>query len=381
MSVLFNASNLLVGGGVQVAASVLDEWALLVDDPGIGEAYPWFPETLEIHASAQVLANADPATRHRLAVHEQTSRVHRRSFDRRRSDVSFTLFGPEYVPLGARHRIVGFADVTSLFPEETPRMPALRGVKQRVRRWLSRWLYGRVDTVIVEAQHVATALNERWHFPGDRIHVVPNTPNRALSEPDRWTAPPEVPHTGLPRVLYVSRNYPHKNIRVLGAVGDLLAARGTPVTFVLTLHEDEWTSLSDATRRHSVNVGAVSVQQLPGLYAAADACIFPSLVEAFSVTPLEALATGRPLVASDRPFVREVAGAVPWYADPRDPASLADALALALSNPSLERIEAGRQLTAAWPTPRDRALSYLEIIDRALPRERRPDAAQEPAGS
>lgn len=202
-----------------------------------------------------------------------------------------------------------------------------------------------------------------------------------IGSPHREDEAPQVQATGLPRVLYVSRNYPHKNLRVLGAVGDVLDGRGTPVTFVLTLHAEEWASLDEATRRHSVNVGAVSVQQLTGLYASADACIFPSLVEAFSVTPLEALATGKPLVASDRPFVREIAGEIPWYADPRDPEALAEALTQALHSPDPERIEAGRRLTASWPSPRKRALAYLAIIDRELVRIAASDEAQAPAGS
>ena len=45
-------------------------------------------------------------------------------------DVSFTVFGPDYGPRRARTRIVGFADVTSLFPE----FAAVPGARARLRQ-------------------------------------------------------------------------------------------------------------------------------------------------------------------------------------------------------------------------------------------------------
>jgi glycosyltransferase involved in cell wall biosynthesis len=50
----------------------------------------------------------------------------------------------------------------------------------------------------------------------------------------------------------------------------------------------------------------------------AQALLYPSFVEGFGLPILEALSLGVPVIASDLPVFREIAGAVPEYADPLD---------------------------------------------------------------
>ncbi len=50
----------------------------------------------------------------------------------------------------------------------------------------------------------------------------------------------------------------------------------------------------------------------------AQALLFPSFVEGFGLPLAEALARGTPVIASDLPVFREIAGAVPEYLDPLD---------------------------------------------------------------
>ena len=55
-------------------------------------------------------------------------------------------------------------------------------------------------------------------------------------------------------------------------------------------------------------VGRVSDEVLPRLYAAASVVVVPSLVEGFGLPALEGMATGVPVVASDRSSLPEVVG-------------------------------------------------------------------------
>lgn len=59
-------------------------------------------------------------------------------------------------------------------------------------------------------------------------------------------------------------------------------------------------------------------------YADADACVFPSICEAFGHPMVEALALGRPLVCADRPFAREICGDHALYVDPERPETLVE---------------------------------------------------------
>lgn len=369
-SVLVDLSNLVVGGGVQVGASFLDELSRLTDDPGACRRWPWLSD-LVVEASDVVVANVtEPLSGLPLRVVDGRPAARlRRLPGRRPYDVSFTVFGPDYGPRRARTSVVGFADVTSLFPE----FAEIRGrgarLKHAVRCRVSRRRFQSADLLVVESAHIAAALTGRWRVPSERITVVPNVLNRVFDDEARQT-PLRVEQLGAaPLVAFPTRPYPHKNLRVLGAAARALEEEhGHQVCFALTLTEAEWERLDTATRAVSINVGPLVVGQMPALYAACDAVVFPSLNECFSVTPLEALRAGRPLVASDRAFVREVAGDAAWYFEPTEPSSVARALADMLADDTLRarRVQLGEDVARSWPTSADRAIAYLGLIDRAL---------------
>ncbi len=363
--VLIDLSNLRRGGGLQVGASFLDEVVRLRADDRALACWPWLA-TVDVEASDEVMANLarDPGD---LSLRVGTVSPRRQVSGRARPrgyDVSFLLFGPDYGARRARRRVVGFADVTSLFPELAQTDGLAARVRHRGRTAVSRVCFRRADVVVVEAAHVADELTRRWGVPPDRIRVVPNAPNGVFADPAAW-APVDVPDDGLPRLCYPTRAYPHKNLAVLGpAAARLRSAHGLEVRFVLTLTDEEWQALDEATRRTSVNVGPLAIAQLPTLYQACDGAVFTSLLESFSVTPLEAMATGTPLVASDRRFVRDVVEDSAWYFEPTRPDDLAEALARMLTSPERRRemSEAGREIAAGWPDAHDRAVQYLGLV-------------------
>jgi len=72
--------------------------------------------------------------------------------------------------------------------------------------------------------------------------------------------------------------------------------------------------------------GYVSEGDLLDLYRNAGAFVFPSQYEGFGLPPLQALAAGLPVVASDIPVLREVLGDCALFARPGDGQSFAAAL-------------------------------------------------------
>lgn len=282
-------------------------------------------------------------------------------------DAVFTVFGPDYGKRRAPVHIVGFADGLSL----NPSMATMRGrrrVKFEVRRLISRSRFRAADRLVVEAEHVRNDLVSRWGMRPDVVDVVPNVLNGAFVR-QVVTLPDASAPTGQPKIAYPTRAYPHKNLAMLGKVGDeMLRRHGFAPSFQLTLTETEWSALDDNTRAHSHNHGPLTVRELAGFYAGADAVIFPSLIESFSITPLEAAAAGRPLLASRREFVSGLIGDDAMYFEPTSVSSVTDAVEkLRLEWPELAAKAASARRTALnWPTARDRALSYVAIVDRAL---------------
>jgi glycosyltransferase involved in cell wall biosynthesis len=89
-----------------------------------------------------------------------------------------------------------------------------------------------------------------------------------------------------------------------------------------------------------IRTGYLADEELRGLVAGASALVLPSRDEGFGLPVLEALACGVPVVCSDLPALREVAGSHAVFAPAEDPAALRDALRRALAAPP--DAEAGR---------------------------------------
>ena len=78
--------------------------------------------------------------------------------------------------------------------------------------------------------------------------------------------------------------------------------------------------------RGVIPVGWVGDETLPGLLAAAEAFVYPSLYEGFGLPPLEAMAAGTPAIVGRYSAAEEVLGDAAWLVDPRDVDGFAEAL-------------------------------------------------------
>ena len=212
--------------------------------------------------------------------------------------------------------------------------------------------------------------------PAD-ITVVPNVASEVFASPDLWEPIDNLPERleGVVRLGMMGAAYAHKNHDFLGELSRLLEWRYGIVTEILcTLTESEWQARSELFRRYAVNLGRISVRQCPEFYSSVDATVFPSLLEAASATPLEAMAMGSPLLASDRAFVRSMCGSAAIYFDPVDAEAAAATLAEALADHQLlaTHRHRGSVLMDTWPTGRDRAIAYLDLVSSALSSTGRP---------
>ena len=79
-------------------------------------------------------------------------------------------------------------------------------------------------------------------------------------------------------------------------------------------------------------LGHVPADDLPQIYAGAAAFVFPSLYEGFGLPPLEAMACGVPVLASDRAAMPEVVGDAGVAIDPERPEDTAIKIAAVLED-------------------------------------------------
>lgn len=107
--------------------------------------------------------------------------------------------------------------------------------------------------------------------------------------------------------------------------------------------------LENSAAKNQIQIlGYLKKEELKELYNQATLFIYPSLFEGFGLPPLEAMASGCPVLVSAVPSLIEVVGSAGEYLDPLDPKDIAKKINTLLNNPSrlrLRREEGLKQAT------------------------------------
>ncbi|WP_138734423.1 glycosyltransferase [Modestobacter excelsi] len=203
---------------------------------------------------------------------------------------------------------------------------------------LERGLCAEVDHVVATCSDEVFELR-RLGLSSDRVSIVPCGVDTAEFTPRG----PVAARSGRPRLLVLGRLVERKGqedaVRALAAVPDaeLVVVGGPPVDAVdddPQVQRLRGIADSVGVADRLVFAGAVARADVPGWIRSADVVLAVPWYEPFGITPLEAMACGRPVVAT------AVGGLVDSVADgvtgdlvpPRDPAALGAALAALLAD-------------------------------------------------
>lgn len=211
--------------------------------------------------------------------------------------------------------------------------------------------------------------------PASRFQVVPNGVDVArFVDADPL---PEIADADHAALLFVGRLEPRKGLEPLIRAFTLLKTRRPDLRLYVVgdgPERDRCQQLLPARLRADVVfLGRVGDAELPRFFASCDLYVSPALGgESFGIVLLEAMAAGRPLVASDLPGYRSVArdGQQGRLVPPGEPRALADAIDTLLDNPSLRRAMAaeGRRTAAGydWPVVAERIRGvYTSVTGRS----------------
>jgi alpha-1,3-rhamnosyl/mannosyltransferase len=170
----------------------------------------------------------------------------------------------------------------------------------------------RAVRVIVPSRAVAADAVERLQLAPERVVVISEAPATTMyPRPEREVVSVRSRY-GLPEdyLLWVGGlKHPDPRKRVAA-----LAAARRRLPLVMVGAASRWAhELPDVKL-----TGLVSDDELAAIYTGARALVFPSNDEGFGLPPVEALACGTPVVASDRPVMREVLKGRATLVDPDD---------------------------------------------------------------
>ena len=257
-----------------------------------------------------------------------------------------TLFhAPHYVlpPLVTCRSVVTIHDCIHLmFPQYCPtawRSPT-RARRSRSRR-------RRATRVLTVSESSKRDILRFVDVPADKIDVIYNAYDERFGiEPreedvvrvrERYQLHDEF-------VLYAGNVKPHKNLERLIEAFDICASRGLDHLKLVLIGDEisKYAALRRAVHQHQLHkyvrfLGYLPEETLAVMYRLAGVFVFPSLYEGFGLPPLEAMASGTPVVTSNVSSLPEVAGDAAVLVDPYDPQAIADGIYRVLTDEELRR--------------------------------------------
>src|SRR3954471_20939255 len=145
-------------------------------------------------------------------------------------------------------------------------------------------------------------------------------------------------------VLYAGNVKPHKNLERLIDAFAIVRKRGLDHLKLVLIGDEisKYTALRRAVHQHQLHkyvrfLGYLPEETLAVMYRLAGIFVFPSLYEGFGLPPLEAMASGTPVVTSNVSSLPEVAGGAAVLVDPYDPQAIADGIYSVLTDEQLRR--------------------------------------------
>jgi glycosyltransferase involved in cell wall biosynthesis len=211
---------------------------------------------------------------------------------------------------------------------------------------MAMWSAARRSDCILTVSHASKRdILNFFSVPPDKIEVIYNAID------DRFSVEPNADAVARVReryqldqrfVLYVGNIKPHKNlVRLIEAFAAL--RQGEFEDLKLLIIGDEISKLPALRRavhsyklhKHVRFLGYQPDDTLAILYRLASLFVFPSLYEGFGLPPLEAMASGTPVVTSNVSSLPEVTGDAAVLVDPHDAGSIEHGMRRVLTDPAL----------------------------------------------
>jgi glycosyltransferase involved in cell wall biosynthesis len=284
---------------------------------------------------------------------------------------------PHYVlpPLTPCKSVVTIHDCIHLrFPQYLPNRLAY--AYARASMWIATHRATRVLTVSEASKR---DILEFFHVPERKIDVIPNAIDECFNQvpaEEEVAMVRERYQLDDPFVLYAGNIKPHKNLERLIEAFHTFRRRGFDDVKLLIIGDQisKYATLRHAVHRLKLHkyvrfLGFVPDRTLAVLYRLAAVFVFPSLYEGFGLPPLEAMASGTPVITSNVSSLPEVVGDAALLIDPYDPEAIADAIRQVLSDSSLREDLRDRGFARARHFSWERSITRVrEIYDEVIAR-------------
>jgi glycosyltransferase involved in cell wall biosynthesis len=230
-----------------------------------------------------------------------------------------------------------------------------RDVFNRIILKLEGFVVKMADTVITVSDEMKNGILRETRVNEKKIHVIHNFVDRRMFKPcgKSWK---NNMHISGPVVIFVGKLSKTKGVEYLIRSAALVKEKIPDVKFVLVGPvnfefdaDNHWKKLVEDTGLDDTVIfaGPASTRELPRAYSSADVFCFPTMKEAFGIVIVEAMACGLPVVTTDLPVTREVAGNAALFSKIRDERDIARNIILLLKNKKLHATMRTRSISRA----------------------------------
>lgn len=248
-------------------------------------------------------------------------------------------------------------------------VPGALSWRSRVLFELSMWLSLRTAAQIITSSHATKRdLEQHYGIAPERVTVIPLAADRVFQPQSaakigflrqRYDLPPRY-------LLYLGSNKPHKNLETL------IAAFSRVQTDAALVIAGRWDRRFNEPKRVAARRGDrvrwlhdIADNDVPALLGGAIGFVFPSRYEGFGLPPLEAMACGTPVIATNVSSLPEVVGNAGLLVAP-EVRPLAEAMQRLLDDPPLrdQLRERGLKRVAqfSWEETARRTIGVYELI-------------------
>lgn len=346
MKILINGSNLIGGGGAQVADSICTTLDLFQQHQFVvvlSSLLKSTAERIENYSNVTLYCYNYPTG-------DWKSLLFGRNFyldnlvKTENVDMVFTIFAPMKWKPRVPH-LAGFA-ISHLVMQESPFFQRMN-LKQRIRWYVQlklwKFIFNKTDYFYTENQLISDRLQKL--FPYKKIFTITNYYNQIFDLP-KLQKYHQLPDFNGWQILNVGSSLPHKNLRISIEIARILKSAYLNVIqesdkpnfrFLFTVKEVEFGYIPDDLKENFFFIGRVDISEVPSLYEQTDIIFQPTLLECFTAVYPEAMRMKKPIVTTDLEFAHSLCGDAALFYTATDPGSAAEKIVQVISNTNLRQ--------------------------------------------
>ncbi|MDO5760917.1 MAG: glycosyltransferase [Bacteroidota bacterium] len=375
MNILINASNIKIGGGVQVTDyicnAIIEPSLLQVTNAKTSTYKQKFPE----HKFFIVLSSYLSKTKEKLSLCNDikvytydiknnftTLLLGRDCFlddliKENKVDCVITVFGPSRWVPKVRH-LCGFA-MAQLILRDSPFF-SICSLREKF-YWkyvfsISRKLLFQKCSKLFYSENKYISQKVESLFHNSQCFTITNYYNPIYENPKLWKNKTLNKFDGI-TLLNISSSYSYKNLQISLRVAKVLEERypDFKFRFVFSVKKEDFLNseyvknglnhprgkkekkMYDLSLEHFVFLGKVDLEECPSLYQQSDFVFVPTLMESFTALYPESFKMQKPLLTSDLPFAKGLCGNAAEYFSPLDAEDIAEKIYSLANNPNKQK--------------------------------------------